>query len=898
MPSVPGVTATLQILRKAFPVEEQVELDALLAKHREAGEKYRQAFQFLGIRRPPALSERVLKIATLRAYDRTGIDENDLLSMAPELEANQSGWKLPPGQAALGRILSGLPPRLRGPVFTTNFDPLTEIAVRRAGGVATPYIHADDSSFIANLRVQTGASVIHLHGYWRDSQVRNTSDQLEQDRPNLAASLRVTLERHTLLVIGYGGWSDVISRSLLSAIRQQQSGELDVLWCLHESERELTTGSSSEETLSGFSSAPGNVQFYAGIDANVVLPMLEKRIASVLSYDDGRRLSGASLLGWTTITRSELDEVKPNATVAAALTFFDGRIPSWHDAVSSHIPRRDSTIQIFNEISASDAAKLSTLTVLTGPSGEGKSTVSRQVAAMLASDESQNFRVFVLEGDHFGTLASILRLPTDASYLLLIDEAHRFVNRIQDLVKDLQASGRYGIHLLVVSGDTDWASVGGSNFAWNRFVSTNVHQLNGLTHIDATAMVGAWEAIGAKALGELQWYDSQEQRVDALLDFSFGEAIAGPGTLLGALLTTRYDRKGLREHIKQLLERLRTRLIPPANNSSLLDALVAISVPHAYGVFALNSSVLADAFDMSPVELNAYILIPLGEEAAITFASGHIVVRHELIASAIIDLCLETGYDLESATKRIVAAAARHILHGGYSPGMAQITYLASRITDMPKLALVAADAAVEAAPDRLSYRTSRSKVLRTARRAIDAATENESSLPLILHPDNVNQARGYFVEWGVVEGLLENFARNAMLAGVALQDGVSLGGLDTEQSERGLSCLVLALRRLQENNPQPEILQALAAATVLARACGQKSATGREWLRVAERMVDKNGASYPKLDGSDSATKALRIGLNACRARLERPFPTAFPRTDFQFLSLQRLLANPRQWY
>lgn len=98
VPSVPGVAATLQIVRKAFPIEEQLELDALLAKHKEAGEKYRQAFQFLAIRRPPAVSERILKLATLSAYERHGTDALELLSRAPELEADQLSWKIPPGR--------------------------------------------------------------------------------------------------------------------------------------------------------------------------------------------------------------------------------------------------------------------------------------------------------------------------------------------------------------------------------------------------------------------------------------------------------------------------------------------------------------------------------------------------------------------------------------------------------------------------------------------------------------------------------------------------------------------------------------------------------------------------------------------------------------------------------
>lgn len=895
VPAVPGVTETLTILRKSFSKDELYEFDELLSPHVEPGEKYRQAFQFLGLRRPPKAAERVLKVATLRAYDSGDTDINQLLDQAGVLEGNLENWKLPNGQASLGRILAGLPPRLRGPIFTTNFDPLTEIAIRRAGGVVTPHIHVDDSSFIANLRVQSGSSVIHLHGYWRDSQVLNTTDQLLQDRPSLAASLRVILENHTLVVLGYGGWSDVISRSLLDAIRQQRSGDLDVLWCLHKSAHELERSLGSDDAVQGFADAPGNVQFYAGIDANTVLPALEKRIAGVLEYEDAPppKSNGLSLLGWDTITRRGLAEMSRNATEAAALSFFDGRLPAWHDAISKHIPVRTLAIEISEKVLSAQNEGSSSLSVITGPSGEGKSTVALQVGTILARSKSPEFRVFVLNGDFFGSLNAIRQLPLDVPYLLLIDEAHRFVGQLQELVAIMQSTGRRGIHVLLVSGDSDWLASGGANFAWSRFMPTSTYSLQGLTHVDASSLVGAWENIGSAALGDLSRFVSTDERVNALLDYSHGIGVAGPGTLLGALLTARYDRNGLREHIRGLLNRLRTRLIPGGDSSSLLDAVVAIAVPHAYGVDALNASVMADAFGLNNVELTVYVLLPLGEEAAITYNSGHIVMRHELIASAVIDLCLEMGVDLAGATRRVVRSAVRRMNRTGYDTGLATLAYLASRMSDIPKLALGAADAAVEAAPARLSYRTTRSKVLRTAHRARDAAAENEAALHLIFDPENVGQTRGFFVEWGVVEGLLGNFARNAVLAGAALQDGVGLGRLDLEQTERGLSCLLLALRRLSETDSDPDLVSGLAAASVFARSIEPKSTAGRDWLRSAERVVDRRGHTYPSLNGTDEAARGLRAGLDHALSKLETRFPKEFPRTDFQFGSLLELAVS-----
>lgn len=892
LPAVPGVVETLNLVRESFSKDEQIELDELLSKHKELGEKYRQAFQFLGLRRPPAAAERLLKIATLRAFDRTGLEVGDLLARASEFEAAIDKWTLPAGQASLGRIIAGLPPRLRGPILTTNFDPLTEISIRKAGGVATPHVHVDDSSFISNLRVQPGASVIHLHGYWRDSQVLNTSEQLLLNRPSLAASLRVILEEHTLVVLGYGGWSDVISRALLEAIRQQRSGDLDVLWCLFKEERDLVDPVSGESTLAQFSDAPGNLNFYAGIDANLALPALEKRIADLLEYENTPppKNTGLGLLGWNTLTAKGLSEVQANATLDAALTFFDGRLPSWHDAISQHIPIRTLTLEVNEAILNSQAKAASSMTLITGPSGEGKTMIGMQVAALAARREDPGFRVFVLEGDSFGNVDSIIRLPETAPCLLVVDEAHRYVSQLQDLAKTLQKSGRRGLHVLMISGDTDWLASGGSYFAWNRFVPTTEHTLQGINTIDAGTMVQAWERIGDEALGELSTLETTQARVDALCDSSYGWGVAGNGTLLGALLTTRYDREGLRQHLRELLERLRTRIIPGAGTSSLLDVVIAIAVPHAYGIHALNDSVLAAAFELSVVELSAYVLLPLGEEAAITYASGHIVMRHEIIASAVVDISLEMGIDISTVSAKVVRSAAMRVLTGRYDEDLVQLCYLASRTTDIPKLAIAAADAAVTAAPRRLSYRTTRSKVLRSARRYYDAAKENESSLQLIFEADNLGQSRGFFIEWGVVEGLEGNHARNAVLAGVALQDGVALGRLNVEQAERSLSCILLALRKMIEFNPEDRLMSALAAATVFARILYPRRNEGRAWLRAAERVVDKSGFTYPTLDGNESAGKLLRLGLLGCLDKLERPFPASFPRADFQLSHLQVL--------
>jgi hypothetical protein len=893
VPSVPGVTDTLTILRRGLPPEEQIELDRLLAAFEEPGEKYRQAFQFLGLRRPPKFAERVLKLATLRAYDHGGLTNQEILGLGGETESKVDRWKLPTGQAALGRILTGLPPTLLGPVLTTNFDPLTEVAVRRAGGTATTYIHADDSSFVANVRVQIGVGVVHLHGFWRDSPVLNTADELLQDRNSLAAALRVILERHTLLVIGYGGWSDVVTRTLLQVVNDNRSEDLDVLWAVHRDARQLESTASGAALVKGFSSAPSNVHFYAGVDAGELMSALELQLAPTLEYVDSARRSvpSATLIGWSTVTAETLEVARTVATDESAVSFFDGRLPAWHDSVNPNIPTRDMTVTIASEVAAAFLTGASTFTVLTGASGEGKSMIALQAGAAIAlgltTFDTSDLKILSLESEHFGTASAMLELPRENQYLLIIDEAHRFVGRLQEVARLIQESGRTGIHLLAVSRDTDWTSSGGSNFAWSRFLRTNTHIVQGVSHVDASAMIAAWERLGPAALGELGSIEASQDRVEALIDASLGEGIQGPGTLLGALLTTRYDRAGLRAHIRDLMENLGDRLIP-GGRRSLLDALVSIAIPHAYGVLSLGSNVLASSLELSRVELNAYVLHPLGEEAAITFASGRIVTRHELIASAILDVCLEIDYDLSARVRAVVGSAALRIRHSGYDGDLAKIAYLGTRIVDLPRLALVAAEAACDAVPDRLSYRTTLSSVMRRSQLATEATQVAEDAIPLFALAENAGGVRSHLTEWGVAEGSVGNFARNAVLVGLSLQDGAALGQLRLETTALGASCLLLALRRLHEAIPDSALVDGLAALSVVIRELEGNFVN--EWVRAAERIVERAQVNFPRLQDGIKIEADIVRALRTAAERLESPLPANLPRQAFQFSELRRI--------
>lgn len=894
--AVPMSRRIVEIIRAPLKDAELAAFDEHLSRADGDGQRYQQAFQWLGLRRNPNFRDRVIQLATLGACRRDDVPEGELLQRAGELELDSDRWQLPPGQAALGRILTGLPPELRGPVLTTNFDPLTEIAVRKAGGNPTFFVNADDSSFLANLRVQSNPFILHLHGYWRDSTTLSTPEQLELRRPVLEASLRHVLEKYTLVVLGYGGWSDVIARILQDQVEHHRVESLDVLWAFYESKSAITELAHRHPVVRSLAAAPGNVQFYDSVDANAFLPALEKEIAPQLTYEDTVRAQTglAGMAGWTTVTSSFLATHKAVATADSAITFLDGRIPAWRDSISDYVAHRELSLTLYNQLKQAIPSRESTIDVVLGASGEGKSTVALQLAAIAASDDGFGADILVLTGDYFGSESALFQLPTTKSLLLIVDDAYRFLPRIQEIVARMHREARQRVHLVLFSRDTDWHTAGGTGFAFGRFARLREHSLRGLTRADAFSMVMIWERLGSAALGDLAALPDSEARVDRLLEASQGLGLSKHNrSLLGALLATRFG-GGLRNHIAQLMARLQGRVIRRASGQeSLLDAVITIALPYAYEVVDLEPALLCDVYNLDWPTLVSDVLEPLGDEAAITYSSGRVVIRHEMIASAIIDVALEWGYDLEDVIGRLVAAAARRLVKHGYAPRTGTIAYVASRIADLPGLAVAAAQSAHAAVPSRLSYVTHLSAALRRDRQYVQAVQENVAAVRLLSDVQNADQARGYLTEWGVAEGNNGNWARNAVLVGMALQDSSSMSPITAGRSKGAVSCLLLALRKLHEAEAQAELLKGIAALTVISRGLGSPDSLA--WLREAERLVDRHGESYPDLLDASKLTSALKTAMWAARSRLEGALPAGLPPVSGGFSELARTAAGAR---
>ena len=68
------------------------------------------------------------------------------------------------------------------------------------------------------------AQVVHFHGFWSEENTLHTPETLTRDRPLLAGNLQKLLQETVLVVIGYGGWNDVFTKTLLKVVSEQAQG--------------------------------------------------------------------------------------------------------------------------------------------------------------------------------------------------------------------------------------------------------------------------------------------------------------------------------------------------------------------------------------------------------------------------------------------------------------------------------------------------------------------------------------------------------------------------------------------------------------------------------------------------------------------------------------------------
>lgn len=276
LPGVPGVDGCVAIAREVVSQRRPRALTRFdeAVKGKEGSEKYAAAFDFLQRIGQDQANEAV-RLATLRARtpDARRLETDSLT------EADLDGWALSRGTRALGELLGKFPERYPGPVLTTNFDPLLSIAVERVGGRPNRIVFVKDRDppSRAELRAHE-TQIVHLHGYWRDSDTMHTMDQLGARRERLERWCEEILRGRLLLVVGYAGWDDVFTR-MIGSLADPHGIGLQVAWTFH-SERPSQIIGNYARLLERFEDwrSTGRLRIYVGIDAHVLFERLLEQV--------------------------------------------------------------------------------------------------------------------------------------------------------------------------------------------------------------------------------------------------------------------------------------------------------------------------------------------------------------------------------------------------------------------------------------------------------------------------------------------------------------------------------------------------------------------------------------------------------------------------------------------
>ncbi|HDY7472752.1 TPA: SIR2 family protein [Vibrio vulnificus] len=268
---VPNVRGVLEIIDEVITNLDGLKEEYLVAVEGLGdAEKYQKAFTFLQENTSQDEINEIIRRAVLKStYNHQDANVSDVAKLN-ELTSITSEWFIPSAIDALAKLIVSNN-KITGPIFTTNFDPLLTIALDKLDVKASRTVLHNDCRLS---QYQPGTThIIHLHGYWTDTDTLHTPEQLTFNRPNLKDSLKNILAEKTLLVIGYGGWDDVFTNVLFEIVNSDSN--IDILWAFFDDDQDRINKNFSE-LISKVEGASHRNRFraFCGVDCHKFLPEL------------------------------------------------------------------------------------------------------------------------------------------------------------------------------------------------------------------------------------------------------------------------------------------------------------------------------------------------------------------------------------------------------------------------------------------------------------------------------------------------------------------------------------------------------------------------------------------------------------------------------------------------
>ena len=698
--------------------EGQSYLRALESSAMDLGDLYRQFMGRLVKARGRPAADALVRHAVLRAWQGRNEPTGDGLQPA-DLE----GWQLTSGLVALADIIKARP-KAFATIVTTNFDPLIEVALRRNGiHTRRRVVTADASLHEAGAEPLEGVDVVYVHGFWHNAPTMHTPEQLMYSRPRLQSALLTTLKHHDVLVMGYGGWDDVITGAL-EALTLDDGANAEVLWAFYE-EDQIVLQARNRTLLGrvGRMIIEGLFHQYIGIDCHRVLPELARRLELPVE-SAGSAALGSTPSGWVVVDTALLNGARALNSEQTLRSYFDGKAPDWALASTSTIPALSVVDDLCTRL-LTEQDEHSLWQFLLAPAGDGKSTALMQAGARLAE---LGWRVIWRPHPGADLVADeFVALSATAPTVVLIDDADNCATSLCELASLLDGSRR--LHLIAAARLSDWRRTETDLAGFPNVASAEV-QIGPLSRREGRELIGSWGSVPG-GLGRLGDVSGTEPRLTRLL-----EAVASDrrsnGSLLGGLFRLRYDKAGLDAHVNNLLDSLERHEVVDSH-VSLLRAFIYVAALDVAGLEGIDRRLWAELLGVDVRSLRRTVEYSLGAEAATARAGGIVQVRHPELASSAIRLLLtrSRGTDLGQIYADIVTSTinlGKFLELRDYSA----IVHLSTRLPDRlmavgyrrdPAFAisLTAARASVLADPDLLVYQTDLGSVLRKAGKALAA---------------------------------------------------------------------------------------------------------------------------------------------------------------------------------
>lgn len=901
---VPGVTEILAFVRDEIRGRAAFALPnfetALSGK--TGGDAYQEAMKWLGSKMGQDAINDVIKTAVLKAR-KAGVGE------PPKgKDGEPDDWDIPIGTAGLAELTARGGEKFLGPILTTNFDPLVSLAIHKAGGHAVRQVLTGDVTLVGAAADNSGiCPVVHLHGFWRDSDTLHTQAQLTNPRPKLAKSLQRLLQRRTLIVAAYGGWEDFFTKALIELMNDEQA-PLDVIWCFYEADADKVKAKHGK-LLAALEPAIVMNRFraFGGIDCHSIFGEI---LSTMRGMSPAVVVSSpvSPLAGWDLIDGGYLGGLSP-LRPEEVIRYFDGATPTWRHAACTDIPSRAAVAEIGRRLAEVQSSKATcSLQLIRAAGGEGKTTLLLQAAA--AAAKSGGWNVLWRPAPRLGLPPEhICTLDPAKHWLIVADDAENLVGDLSEAARLLHEAGRSHVHFLIAARDTDWRYFQGDRQSWGTLLKQHPDiLLRELREDDANMLVESWRKYGRDGLRELASLPNADKQVAALLEAVHGAAAArDEGSFFGGLLAVRFGPDGLRNHVVALLTRLKEARIKDSDRNQF-DALLYVAACHAVGIPGLDEKVLADLVGVDREWVQTHVVKPLGEEAAAVRSAGHVLTRHSKVAAAILVAAeQDLGADIAEVWSAIVRQTVNTSRDGGVSRQThSKIVHAGPRLQrELPpqfteqrrkEIAVAAAKADIAAEPDRLCAIVDLGRTYRSAGNfaaAVQLFRDHVNDLSTKVDLDS--DVRGYWYEWGVAEGSAgddaSHRAADAWLQGLSLSDHLKTAPITSDNTKLSFSGLGLAFGKTAK--PRPDCPYALArrACAYLGRlTTSDPRALG--YFTKNDRDADRIHTPHPK--SIEEAIGWLRTAVAQAGRELQDPFLKALLKPEQVSFNMLRDFFNP----